>query len=171
MVIANKKEEVLHNELIPALLVSSKKLDDFMTSQDSKLYVLSVNFKAKIDAMETATEKMTENIGRVESIHHMVMSNNDRITRMKEIISSLHAKVTLMDEEKAALIEIIALHSARMDGIEASVKNVGESFQTCSLSQEYVTKLELDHKALNLLSFIKPELNRDQDLMSGSLKI
>ena len=57
----------------------------------------------------------------------------------------------MIDAEKAGMIERFALHQARMDSIETSARYANKTAQSCSQSQEYLSRMELDHKAFNLL--------------------
>ena len=143
--VITKKEEIHHSDLV----------DGLAQLEELKNKVNSTNRR-----MEDLSSTVTDELGRytfdrkLEDVRTTLENTSvtiDKIHEVQSAMTSMQSRLSTLEAEKLSTAERFALQRARIDRIESSIRENDIPNMVPRQNTEYVNRMELSDRALNLL--------------------
>ena len=159
--VITKKEEVHHNELVDGLAQleelknkvnsTNRRMEDLSSTVTDELGRCTATFDRKLNDVRNTLENTSASIDRIQVSVRQVQANTALIHEVQAAMTGMQSRLSTLEAEKLSTAERFALQRARMDRIESSIRENETPTMAPRQNNEYVNRIELSDRALNLL--------------------
>ena len=179
--VITKKEEIHHSELVDGLAQleelknkvnsTNRRMEDLSITVTDELGRYTATFDRKLEDVRTTLENTSVTIDKIQVSVRQVEANTAQIHEVQSAMTSMQSRLCTLEAEKLSTAERFALQRARIDRIESSIRDNDIPNMVLRQNTEYVSRMELSDRALNLLGAgLPPDMQTVGGLIAFAFK-